>query len=216
MKNYPVTIFDCDGVILDSNQLKSDAMAESVKEYGSELGERFVAYHRQNGGISRYKKFDYFLRNLVGSYSEAEYRQLLSTFSTLVKKKLVDVPLTTGALEFIETCYRQSDVYIVSGSDQEELREVFTQRNLAKYFVDIFGSPTGKHTHCTHILSRYSSNTPAVFFGDGRQDHLAARDNEIEFIFISNYTDMDDWREYCSEHEIRHFTDLAAAHENFA
>ena len=205
---YPVIIFDCDGVILDSNHLKSDAMGEAVAHYGPELVARFVSYHKENGGISRYEKFDYFLKKMVKKYTEEEYKNLLSKLSGLVKAKLVDVPPTKGAFEFIERACQKSDLYIVSGGDQSELREVFGRRDMAKYFKDIFGSPTSKIDHCKNILRSLRHDESALLIGDSRLDYLAAKSCGFDFVFISGYTDMEHWHTFCSENSLKHFPDL--------
>ena len=57
---YDFYIFDCDGVILDSNNLKSRAYAEALTAEPLELVLEFVEYHKENGGISRYEKFKYY------------------------------------------------------------------------------------------------------------------------------------------------------------
>jgi len=57
---YDYLIFDCDGVILDSNRLKSQAFADALLDEPPERIKAFVRYHKQHGGISRYEKFRYF------------------------------------------------------------------------------------------------------------------------------------------------------------
>ena len=121
---YPVIILDCDGVVLASNNIKSDAMRDTVSDYGPELAEQFVRYHKEHGGISRYQKIEYFLREMAGNYSTTEYQRLLGTLSTIVKSNLLDVKFTDGALEFIQSFGLERTLYIVSGGDQKEIQDV--------------------------------------------------------------------------------------------
>lgn len=206
--NYRVIIFDCDGVILDSNHLKSEAMGEAVASYGPDLTAQFVRYHKEHGGISRYEKFDYFLKVMAKSYSEAEYKKLLEKLSSLVRVKLIDVPQTNGAFEFIKHAYQNSDLYIVSGGDQSELREVFRKRNMTKYFRGIFGSPTSKTDHCKNILEYLPLGERALMIGDSRLDYIAAKSCGFDFVFISGYTEMEHWRTFCAENSLKHYPDL--------
>ena len=62
--NYDFFIFDCDGVILESNKLKSDAFSEALPNEPSHLVEEFISYHKNNGGVSRYEKFKYYFEIL--------------------------------------------------------------------------------------------------------------------------------------------------------
>ncbi|MGI9317396.1 MAG: HAD family hydrolase [bacterium] len=212
---YSAIILDCDGVILDSNNLKSKAMAETVEHYGPDLVTSFVEYHRRNGGVSRYEKFKFFLKEMANSYSKSEYQRLLGKFSKLVKEKLTAVPLTDGAFEFISECSAHSDLYVVSGGDQEELRDVFDQRFMSSYFVDILGSPTKKNVHCERIQRRLTSKERAIFIGDSHLDYSAAIENDFDFIFLSGYTDMDNWRSFCEQNKLPNYPDFPTLKRNY-
>ncbi|EAI6773129.1 HAD hydrolase-like protein, partial [Campylobacter coli] len=56
IENIKNIIFDFDGVILDSVELKTQAFAELFKEFPKNKVQELVKYHIQNGGISRYHK----------------------------------------------------------------------------------------------------------------------------------------------------------------
>ena len=58
---YKTMIFDCDGVLLDSNSAKSDAFYKVALPYGDNCARELLNFHKKNGGISRNKKFDYFV-----------------------------------------------------------------------------------------------------------------------------------------------------------
>ena len=208
--NYSVIIFDCDGVILDSNKLKSEAMEEAVGDYDRDLVSQFIRYHKEHGGISRYEKFDYFLRKMAKNYSEKEYKRLLDRLSDFVRAKLIEVPLTNGAFEFMHDAHQSTDLYIVSGADQNELREVFSKRDLAKFFRGIYGSPTTKVDNCKKIKSNLRVSDSVLMIGDSRQDYIAANSCGFDFVFISGYTDMEHWQEFCNENSLQHFPDLYA------
>ena len=53
-------IFDFDGVIAESVQVKSDAFAELYKPYGTEIVKKVVEHHEANGGMSRYEKIRFY------------------------------------------------------------------------------------------------------------------------------------------------------------
>ena len=54
-------VFDCDGVILDSNAIKSAAFAAVTQRFGPQVSASFADYHRRHGGISRHAKFAWLL-----------------------------------------------------------------------------------------------------------------------------------------------------------
>ncbi len=64
--NYDVYIFDCDGVILDSNQLKIDAMKKAlIKFFGDDhkIAE-CVEYFKRNFGTSRFHHVEHFVNEI--------------------------------------------------------------------------------------------------------------------------------------------------------
>ena len=60
MKNYSHLFFDCDGVILNSNKVKTNAFYKIAVKHGEDSAKKLVNYHINNGGISRYKKIKFF------------------------------------------------------------------------------------------------------------------------------------------------------------
>ena len=49
-------IFDFDGVILESADIKTESFKDMVSDYPMEIAEQFVEYHMQHMGISRFVK----------------------------------------------------------------------------------------------------------------------------------------------------------------
>lgn len=58
--------WDFDGVIADSVNVKTDAFYELYLPYGKEVAEKVKEYHLANGGVSRFKKFEYWETELLG------------------------------------------------------------------------------------------------------------------------------------------------------
>ena len=52
-----IQIFDFDGVICDSNSIKTSCLKKAVKNINSKAADEFEKHHKKNGGISRYFKF---------------------------------------------------------------------------------------------------------------------------------------------------------------
>ena len=202
--HYKTWFFDCDGVILDSNSIKSEAFYETALKYGRDKAESFVKYHQDLGGVSRFEKFKYFFETMLGRESFKEnLASALQEFGIRVKTKLLECQETKGLREFLESLPSDSCKFVISGGEQSELREVFEERNLAKYFDGIFGSPEDKLT----ILKRETDNgkhkVPAVFIGDTRYDYECARNVNIDFIFMTQYTEFKDWPQYFKREKVK-------------
>ena len=60
IKKIKIAIFDFDGVICDSNSVKTNAFLELYKDLDQNKLSFVKRYHIHNGGISRYEKIKYF------------------------------------------------------------------------------------------------------------------------------------------------------------
>lgn len=188
--HYKSLIFDCDGVILDSNKLKTQAFYQTALPYGEELAQALVNYHVKNGGISRYHKFKYFLENIVGRDNDPKaLENLLSHYARSVKKGLLTCAIAPG-LEQLRNTFLKTRWLVVSGSDQTELREIFAKREISHYFDDgIFGSPDKKEEILARELNQGNLQKPAVFLGDSRYDYQVATQAGLDFIFVSGWSE---------------------------
>lgn len=184
LSNYDVYIFDCDGVILDSNQLKIDAMRSALSGLISDVSkvELCVDYFRINFGKSRFHHVDVFINDyldLDGVVKEHTKKLILDAYSSQCKALYLSAEITPGFIEFITSL--NGNKYVASGSEQGELREVFQERGLDTYFNGIFGSPIRKPQLISDILE-CESKAKALMLGDAVSDLEAAVDNNIDFI----------------------------------
>ncbi|MBB5187723.1 phosphoglycolate phosphatase-like HAD superfamily hydrolase [Zhongshania antarctica] len=198
LPEYKTIVFDCDGVVLNSNAVKTAAFYEAAKHYGVDYATALVDYHVSHGGISRYSKFQYFLENILGQNSPNadELNDLLDRFALAVKSGLMACEVVEGLPE-LRAATASSNWLIVSGGDQKELREVFEAKGMAKYFDGgIFGSPDPKNLILERELGRGNIKRPALFLGDSKYDAEAALDAGLDFVFISQWTEVVGWREW--------------------
>ena len=93
MKTYDTILFDCDGVILNSNQIKSQAFYDVASAYSIPAARELVEYNQQFGGISRHEKFKYFVNAILPKYSDIKHSEedLITEFAKHVKQGLVHV-----------------------------------------------------------------------------------------------------------------------------
>jgi beta-phosphoglucomutase-like phosphatase (HAD superfamily) len=60
---FDALIFDFDGVLVESTDIKTRAFGTLYENYGQEVVDQVIAHHKINTGISRFKKFQYFQEN---------------------------------------------------------------------------------------------------------------------------------------------------------
>lgn len=205
LAEYQTLVFDCDGVVLNSNQLKIQAYFEVAIKFGATevQAQALVDHHVLFGGISRYPKFEFFLREILKQpVTEQSMQALLSTFTAEVKRLLTDCEVSPDLMALRNTA---PDVkwMIISGGDQSELREIFKQRGIADLFsAGIFGSPDNKDQILAREIAAGNIRQPALFIGDSRYDHQASTRASLDFVFLNAWTDFEDWPTYCAKHQI--------------
>ena len=59
---YESIIFDFDGVIIESNNIKDNAFFNIFLSYGEDVALYSKKYHLLNRGVSRYKKIEYIIK----------------------------------------------------------------------------------------------------------------------------------------------------------
>jgi len=204
LDNYSFFVFDCDGVVLNSNHVKTNAFYRSALPYGEATAQALVDYHVANGGISRYQKFDYFLEHLVPpGLSGPSREEMISSFSRWTRQGLLECDVAEGL-----TALREHTAHarwlIVSGGDQAELRKIFAQRDLAQLFDGgIFGSPDTKDEILAREVAAGNIQQPALFLGDSKYDHQAASAAGLDFVFLYNWSEVPDWRGWSLENNIK-------------
>jgi phosphoglycolate phosphatase-like HAD superfamily hydrolase len=209
---YDTFVFDCDGVILNSNRIKTEAFREVALRFGEQAAEVLVQFHVQHGGISRYRKFEYLLENiLLRTADPQEVAALAKDYGDCIYHHLLDCEVAAD-LNALREATASTSWMVVSGGDQEELRRVFSERGLLTLFDGgIYGSPNTKDEILSKQIQSGRLRKPALFLGDSQYDHEAAVRAGLDFIFVSNWTEFSSWPEYCQANKIGFVNQLADA-----
>jgi phosphoglycolate phosphatase-like HAD superfamily hydrolase len=207
---YNTIIFDNDGVILDSNQAKTDAFIKSIQ--GNEISkiQEFINYHTDNGGVSRFEKLEHFYKNILNIENyEDQLRKSLNIYATFAKKSMLEANLIDGVIDFIEKIFVSDKlIHVISGSDQEELIEIYKDRGIKKYFNQILGSPTSKDTHARQLLESKEVLYPVIYFGDSITDFNVADEYSMDFIFVSSKSEWKQGINICQEADCKIIQDF--------
>ena len=200
---YDSFFFDCDGVLLDSNKIKTDAFYEIGKEYSIEVADQLVDYHTQHCGVSRFKKIEYMHKVILNKEQDLEAKVKVDTdkFSCLVKNKLFECNETKEVRAFLNKIPQDTETFVVSGGFETELRNILKHKNLDQYFEDIYGSPRTKEAILEGIFEQ-KNRGKGIFFGDAELDYKVAKAFGMDFVFISQYTNFKEWKSFFKDKNV--------------
>lgn len=205
LSQYKTLIFDCDGVVLDSNKTKVRAYYEVAKRNGGtdEQAQALADHHVQKGSFPRNGKIEYYLKEILKQPVTPEVMQrYLDTFEEVLDKALMECDVAPG-LQELKAATPQARWMLLSGGDQKELRKIFARRNLAGLFeAGIFGGPDIKEDVLAREIANGNLQLPALFVGDSKYDFQAATHANIDFIFLTDWTEVKDWQEFCATNHI--------------
>lgn len=188
-------IFDFDGVLVESIDIKTNAFAKLFKTEGEDIVEKVVDYHLKNAGVSRFEKIKYIYQNMLKrDLSEKTFDDLCQRFSHLVVDEVVNAPYVKGAKEFLDRYSSKYMCFIASATPQDEIEEIIKRRHMMRYFKGVYGSPKKKGDIVREILDTYTleynamsfnsvlSHQSFVYIGDAMSDYEAAMVNNVAFV----------------------------------
>jgi phosphoglycolate phosphatase-like HAD superfamily hydrolase len=188
-------VFDFDGVVLESADVKTDAFVELFAHLPAEQVEAVRRHHLDNMGISRFKKFAWIYQNLLArELTEAESQELGVRFSDIALQRILVAPFVPGAREALTALAPRYPLFVASGTPDGELKDIVARRELDAYFREVWGTPTEKPQILTDLMTRHGLTADQVLFiGDGMSDYKAARATGVHFLARDTAALHDDW-----------------------
>lgn len=177
-------IFDFDGVLVESIDIKTSAFRKLFESEGTELTQKIVQFHTTHSGVSRFDKFRFIYKEILKrELTDAMSAQLCERFSQLVMKEVIAAAYVSGSLEFIKMHMRHFRLFVCSATPEDEIRKIVECRKMSFYFNGVYGSPAQKSEIVGRILQENKlKNSEVVYVGDAISDYRAATDHSVCFI----------------------------------
>lgn len=191
-----VAVFDFDGVIVDSNRLKDEALF-ALFDGNPQVPEALVReVHNHNVGTRFDILRDVFVRaGMPSGEIGGLVREYGLRYDDVVQRGIAERGLAPGAKETLESLSSDRCLYINSATAHEPLRATVERLGIRPYFKDIFGMPPTKEENLCAILSREGVEPQeTVVIGDGEGDWRAARACGARFIAVAS--GFHDWSSY--------------------
>lgn len=177
-------IFDFDGVLVESVDIKTNAFAKLFESEGDSIVKQVVDYHLDNAGVSRFEKFKYIYKEILKRELTKEvFNCLCDRFSQIVIDDVVNAPYAKGAPGFLKAHFSEYSYFVVSATPQKEMEDIAVRRNIKHFFKKIYGSPTSKNDAVRMVLLEENiESSNALYIGDALSDYEAASANGVKFI----------------------------------
>ena len=95
---FPLVVFDCDGVILESVNAKTEAFYRVALKWGPDVAQKFKDYHLGHLGISRFVKFAWLFKEVLHEeLTPAVSEDLGRQFADICLEEVAYSPLAGGA-----------------------------------------------------------------------------------------------------------------------
>lgn len=178
-----VLILDFDGVVIESNDVKTDAFQHVFARF-PEHAEAMMAFHHAHVSLSRFVKFEHLLALMGRTDDAALMADIAADFSRKVLDGMMAVPLVQGAEIFLHKVTPRLPVYLASVTPAEELTGILEQRDLAHWFRDVYGCPPWtKPEAIRDVLTREGVKPGnALLIGDSAGDQRAAQITGVDFL----------------------------------
>jgi len=190
-----VIVFDFDGTLIDSNQLKYDAYfklfpaddrhAPIIRVVLSEIFEqsRYVILKEILLRLG-YRK-DTLLREKV--------KELAGFYNEIVVAGAKICPEKAGAEEALRKFSPAYGLYVSSTTPDANLKEIIRFRKWDDYFRGVFGWPNEKHETLRRIIALEGLKSNQVLVvGDGESDRKSAMKNGCPFLFVNEQFRFED------------------------
>jgi phosphoglycolate phosphatase len=191
LSNYNLIIFDLDGVIVDSANLKIACMREALDDFDSNLVEPFLKEFSKAFGRTRQFHFKKFYNTYLGCIDNFEdfYTCYAKRYSDLLQDRYILAELCEHASETIgQLAACGAHLYVATGTVTEEAERVLRVKKLHHHFDGIFGAPLMKSYSINQILSNTQiAKQKAIMIGDATYDRNSAFENQISFLFIERH-----------------------------
>lgn len=185
-QSLKVLIFDFDGVIIESNEIKHQAFNDIFSELDEKVKKTAFDYHFQHPAIDRYRKFAHVTENILNlPRADAEEKQKLwaEKFSALTEKALRECETVRGAEEFLQRAKEKWPLYLASATPTNILLPLLEDRSMNKIFKKVYGAPLVKSQVIEEICQLEEvSKEEVLFIGDSLSDLDAAVSATVPFI----------------------------------
>jgi phosphoglycolate phosphatase len=185
-----VVVFDFDGTLVLSNQIKRDVFDDVTLAAGG-TKELVAEVMVNNPKADRHGIFAEISERLLlingQSDVEAIAEELVKNYSSQCEDRIVSCPETENMLETLAELHAQDyALFVNSATPLDALKNILKRREMTHFFVGIFGRPASKKSNFQEILGLTGAlPTETLIVGDGNDDQTVALEMKCHFAAIN-------------------------------
>lgn len=185
-KEIKSVVFDFDGVLVNSVELKYHAMKETFLEFGEEFAEKVLNYHKKFH-TTRYLTAEYAQKELKIE-DESFVQKYAQKYSYLVEDQIVQMPFYPGAESLLIYLSKIMPIFISTGTPTKEIDQILKKKCSRHLFSNVYGSPEPKEEHFKQIIKQTNIEPEEILFiGDMPSDYKVAKNIGVQFLGYNFY-----------------------------
>jgi len=191
IKKETFFVFDMDGVILDSLDNLSNCLIKAIEPFcqSDEQYQTFSKFDKENPGLSRFEKTDFFLGSLPNiSHIKTEKikQQILDQFDTFSLNARLSSKIDESTF-ILPKSIATKNLILLSNCDNYQLTAIAAHFGFHQIFRGgIIGTPPSKKNRFSDLVDKHTSSA-FVSISDSESDAIIARSLGVAFAFIQNF-----------------------------
>ncbi len=185
-------VFDFDGTLVDSNEIKTHSFYEIVRAYDPDGTVVAAVLGRRPAGdrfhITREIAHDLMARGALppGPGIEDWAQAWAEAYTDQCEQAIATCPEMPGATHALDALSKQGlALFLNSATPLQALTPIVRRRSLARYFQRLYGSSQSKVENLQHIQKiAATSKAEMIFVGDGEDDRWAASAFQCRFVGV--------------------------------
>jgi phosphoglycolate phosphatase-like HAD superfamily hydrolase len=177
-------VFDFDGTLVDSNEIKWSGFEHVFSEYANHLSE-ISSYCRSNNHTIRGEKFRYVCEQILHiEYTPERERSLHERYAAYTTEGVARAPEIPGSADFVRQVSDRPTA-LLSSTPHAILLEILQRRGWHSMFEVVQGAPIVKRDWLVQYQKVVACDARDIlFFGDTAEDEASARAAGCAFVRV--------------------------------
>ncbi|HET9218374.1 MAG TPA: HAD hydrolase-like protein [Terriglobia bacterium] len=184
-------IFDFDGTLVDSNEIKRRGFDYAFADY-PEFMDEIRTYCYGFNHTNRYEKFRYVTEKILRlNFTPAMEKRFTQRYAEFTTASVADAPEIPGAEAFLRSLGPRRPA-LLSSTPTEILLEILERRGWRALFSIVQGAPVDKRSWLKQFQDSLGCRSnELVFMGDTDEDAQSAREAGVLFIRVGPPSDAE-------------------------